>query len=233
MKKTNLILLMATSVFLAASCTNAPKSYDATTSEAKEVVADGTAKAFKVDTSASKVEWVGTKVSGYHSGTIRLAGGELLVKDGVLTGGKFTLDMNSMNVTGPAGSNEAMNAKLLGHLTSADFFDTAAFPDAAFEVTAIKPFSGMVAETSEERQEDISEYKVADPTHMISGNLTLKGVTKNIEFPARVTITENSADAVAKFNIDRSMWNIVYPGKPDDLIRDEIHLGIALKATML
>jgi hypothetical protein len=58
----------------------------------------------------------------------------------------------------------------------------------------------------------------------------MKGITKNIEFPARVTISDNSVDALAKFNIDRTQWDIVYPGAPDDLIRNEVNLGIALKA---
>jgi polyisoprenoid-binding protein YceI len=65
---------------------------------------------------------------------------------------------------------------------------------------------------------------------LVSGNLTLKGVTKNIEFPARITVSGNTAEAIAKFNIDRKDWGIVYPGKPDDLIRDAIHLGISIKA---
>ena len=65
----------------------------------------------------------------------------------------------------------------------------------------------------------------------MSGNLTLKGVTKNIEFPARITVSGNIAEAIAKFNIDRKEWGIVYPGQPDDLIRDQIHLGISIKAS--
>jgi hypothetical protein len=55
-------------------------------------------------------------------------------------------------------------------------------------------------------------------------------VTKNIEFPARITVSGNTAEAIAKFNIDRRDWNITYPGQPDDLIRDDIHLGISIKA---
>lgn len=86
-------------------------------------------------------------------------------------------------------------------------------------------------DTADPRQDEINEYKVGNPTHTVSGNLTLKGVTKNIEFPARITVTGgNSAEAVAKFNIDRQHWGLKYPGKPDDLIRDAIHLGLYIKA---
>ena len=95
----------------------------------------------------------------------------------------------------------------------------------------MRPYTGnAIKDTVDPRQEEINKYKVTDPTHLVSGNLTLKGVTKNIEFPARITVSGNSAEAIAKFNIDRKDWGIVYPGKPDDLIRDAIHLGISIKA---
>ncbi|HYE56571.1 MAG TPA: YceI family protein, partial [Chitinophagaceae bacterium] len=187
--------------------------------------------AWKVDTTASKVEWIGTKVTGYHSGVVPVKSGELTVADGTITGGRFVMDMNAMLVTGPKGSDAESNNKLLGHLKSADFFEVSAHPEATFVLTGVKPFTGTVSEENDPRQEDISKYKVSNPTHTVSGNLTIKGVTRNIEFPARITVSGNTVDALAKFNIDRSQWNIVYPGQPDDLIRNDIHLGIALKAS--
>ena len=214
---------------LAIACTSAPDADKATTTDAKEVTA-ATGSELKVDTSASKIEWIGTKVSGYHSGTIHVKSGVLRTVGDSVTGGNFVLDMTSIDVSGPAGSKPADNAKLEGHLKSGDFFDVEKSPEASFEITSVKPFTGTVTDSNDVRQESISKYKVANPTHMIGGNLTLRGVTKNIEFPAQVTVGANSVDAIAKFNIDRTQWNIVYPGKPDDLIRKDIHLGIALKA---
>ncbi len=140
------------------------------------------------------------------------------------------MNMNSIAVTGPEGSKEEGNNKLLGHLKSPDFFEVSANAEAKFVITSVKPFSGTLKQEDETRQESISKYKVGDPTHTVSGNLTIKGITKNIEFPARITNTAGSIDAIAKFNIDRTQWKIIYPGKPDDLIRNDIHLGIALKA---
>ena len=215
---------------LAVACNSAPDADKATTTEAKDVAA-ATGTELKVDTSASKIEWIGTKVSGYHTGTIHVKSGVLRTVGDSVTGGNFVMDMNSIVVSGPAGSSAKDNAKLEGHLKSGDFFDVGKSPEATFEITSVKPFTGAVADTNDVRQESISKYKVANPTHMIAGNLTLRGVTKNIEFPAQVTVGANSVDALAKFNIDRTQWNIVYPGKPDDLIRKDIHLGIALKAT--
>ena len=213
------------------SCTNAPESDEAKTTEAKKVDNDKTGEAWKLNISDSKIEWVGTKVSGYHVGTVPLKSGEIHVKNDEVTGGKFILDIANMQVVGPKGSDTSMNKKLLGHLKSNDFFDVEKNPEGTFELTDIRPYKGdAIKDTTDPRQEEINKYKVTDPTHTVSGNLTLKGVTKNIEFPARITVSGNTAEAIAKFNIDRKDWGIVYPGSPDDLIRDMIHLGISIKA---
>lgn len=222
--------LPAAVLFLFAACADAPESDKASTTEAQEVTTT-TGTSFKVDTTASKVEWVATKVTAHHSGTLNVKSGELIVQDGNITGGNFVLDMTSIAVTGPRDADSKANEKLLGHLKSADFFDVTANPEATFTITSVTPFTGTVKDSADPRQESIDKYKVTNPTHTVSGNLTIKGVTKNITFPAQLTITGNSADAMAKFNINRQDWNIVYPGKPDDLIRNEVHLGIALKAT--
>ncbi|HEX6848482.1 MAG TPA: YceI family protein [Chitinophagaceae bacterium] len=213
------------------SCTNAPESDEAKTTEAKNVDNEKTGDVWKLNVADSKIDWVGTKVSGYHVGTVPLKSGEIYLKNDQVTGGKFILDIANMEVVGPKGSDTVANRKLLGHLKSADFFDVEKNPEGTFELTDVQPYKGdAIKDTTDPRQEEISKYKVTDPTHTVSGNLTLKGVTKNIEFPARITVSGNAAEAIAKFNIDRKDWGIVYPGKPDDLIRDAIHLGIAIKA---
>jgi polyisoprenoid-binding protein YceI len=224
------ILALAALMGLAA-CTDAPESDKATTGEAQTAADTTTGEAWTVDTTQSRLEWIGTKVSGYHSGSVPIKAGTLTVNNGALTAGRFTMDMANMVVTGPKGSDATGNTKLLGHLKSGDFFDVTAHPEATFELTGVQPFSGTVQDSADARQEDISEYRVANPTHTISGNLTIKGTTKNVQFPARVTVSGNQLDALAKFNIDRREWNITYPGQPDDLIRDEIHIGIAIKAS--
>jgi polyisoprenoid-binding protein YceI len=230
MKRTHFLIQAAVIVLSFSACTDAPESDEAKTTEAKAVTDSAVGESFKVDTTGSMVEWVATKVSGYHTGTIHIKDGELQVKDGNVVGGNFVMDMNSIAVTGPKGSKPKDNAKLLGHLKSPDFFEVAKNPEAKFVITGVQPFAGTVKDTVDPRQEAISEYKVPNPTHTVSGNLTLKGATKNIEFPARITVAGNAAEAIAKFNIDRTQWNIVYPGKPDDLIRNDIHLGISLKS---
>lgn len=224
-------MVAAVAAIVITSCTDAPDSDSAATTDALAVDTSATGDSWKVDAAASMVEWIGTKVTGIHSGSVPVKTGSLTMKDGSLTGGTFVLDMANLVVSGPAGVDSAMNNKLLGHLKSPDFFDVANNPEASFAITSVVPFSGTVKDTTDPRQEQISKYKVANPTHTISGNLTIKGVTKNVSFPALITVTDNTVDAVAKFNINRKDWNIVYPGKPDDLIRDEIHFGVALKAS--
>jgi polyisoprenoid-binding protein YceI len=225
-------LVVATSAVLVfVSCTNAPKSDEAKTTGAKEVNTDKSGETWKVNVSESKIEWVATKVTGYHTGDVPVKSGEIYVKDGEVTGGRFIMDLANLHVTGPKTVDSARSKKLLGHLKSADFFDVEKNPEAVFELTDVKPYKGgTIKDTTDPRQEEISKYKVSNPTHLVSGNLTLKGITKNIEFPARITVSGNTAEAVAKFNIDRRDWNIIYPGQPDDLIRDAIHLGISIRA---
>lgn len=226
----NYLLLVAVTAMSLTLCTDAPESDEAKTSDAKSVSDSATGIQLNVDTSSSEIAWIGTKVTGYHTGLIPIKNGKLNVLDSAVTGGDFVMDMKGIMITGPKGSDEKGNAKLLGHLKSKDFFEVDAHPEAKFEITGVAPFSGTIQDSADPAQEDISKYKVTDPTHKISGNLTIKGITKNIEFPARITVSSNAVEALAKFNIDRSEWNIVYPGKPDDLIRNSIHMGISLKA---
>ncbi len=228
-KKNFLFSAISASMLLFSACTDAPDSDNATTTEAVAVDTAASGTGWKVDPATSKVEWIATKVSAYHTGTVPVKSGELQVKDGAVTGGSFVLDIANLAVVGPK-PDTGMNNKLLGHLKSPDFFDVATYPEATFVITSVAPFTGAVKDSADPRQESISKYKVPNPSHTISGNLTIKGVTKNIEFPALVTINGDAVDAIAKFNIDRKQWGIVYPGKPDDLIRDEIHFGVELKA---
>lgn len=96
--------------------------------------------------------------------------------------------------------------RLTGHLKSADFFDVANIPTAEFAVTSMND----------------SE---------ITGNLTLHGVTKSISFKPQVTITDSEVSLKAEFDIMRFDFGIVFKGKADDLIRDEVVIRLDVKAT--
>jgi len=99
-----------------------------------------------------------------------------------------------------------------GHLKSPDFFDAEKFPKAKFTSTAIKPGGENGA------------------THTVSGNLELHGVTKGITFPAKIKIDGDQVSVDAEFAINRKDFSIVYPGMPDDLIKDDVLIKLALHA---
>jgi len=227
MKKIMLVnvLAFATAAMLG-GCSQAPDSDQAEVGEAQEVQEAGAAMVADVDLATSKVEWVGTKVTGRHNGEIRLSKGNLQMAEGALVGGTFTLDMNSISTTDKMGADN----DLTDHLKSSDFFDVEKFATAEFVITGVNALTS--APVDAENVPEINQYKISNPTHTITGNLTLKGVTKSVSFPAAVNVSNGVVSATAKFNINRSDWGISYPGKPDDLIRDVVHIGIALKAAV-
>ena len=148
----------------------------------------------------------------------------MLVKDNALTGGSFTINVASLTNNDLA-SDADSKGKLEGHLKSPDFFDVAKYPTAKFEITSVAPF---VADSTSK------DVVLKDATHTISGNLTLKDSTKNISFPARVTVDANTAAATADFNIDRTMWGMNYkgPDNPQDwVISKTVNIQLRIAAT--
>ena len=194
-----LILAVAASSF--AACNNNSADKVETTEKQTAASADGTA--YAVD-STSTVTWMGSKPTGKHTGTFKISEGAFNVKDGALTGGNFTININSLNNEDLAGDAES-KGKLEGHLKSPDFFDVAKYPTAKFEITAVEPNS---------------DTTIKDVTHIIKGNLTLKDSTKNIAIPARVTVDAKTLSASATFSIDRTLWGMNYkgPDNPQDWI---------------
>ena len=81
--------------------------------------------------------------------------------------------------------------------------------------------------------QNTEDLVMKDATHTITGNLTLKGITKSITFPAKVNVADNKITADANFNIDRTQWNIVYGNDEslgDKFIRPEVNLQVHLVA---
>lgn len=220
MKK--IIVPLAVLAFMS-SCSNAPKADKAEAGDKQEVSkVDGTV--FSID-NTTEITWTGTKINGAHKGTFKLKDGSLSVKDGNLNAGSFTIDIASLNDIDLAGDAEN-KAKLEGHLKSADFFDVAKYPTAKFEITGVDAFTYDSLK--------MKDVVMKDATHTIKGNLTLKDSTKNISFPAKVTITADKIAAVADFNIDRTQWGINYkgPNNPQDwVIRKDVNLKLNISAS--
>ena len=215
-----------------AACSSAPDSDEAEVGEAKDVkeVSDEATK-LAVNTDESQIEWVGTKTTGRHHGTIQIEGGSLAVKDDKIVGGEFTIDMNTIKVL-DEDLPEDKKKKLRGHLMSGDFFKVEEFPTAKFEITNVETTNETVSENDDPKQEAISEYKVTNPTHKITGNLTMRDSTKSISFPAKVTMTNGKVEGTAKFNINRKDWGLKWEYPPGEVVlNNTIHLGIKLHAS--
>jgi polyisoprenoid-binding protein YceI len=153
--------------------------------------ADSTAITYTVDAASSTLGWFGTHSvgTGDHHGTINIKEGSLSVANGNITAGSFVIDMATIKCTDSLPAEYL--TKLHGHLAAEDFFNTAKFPTAKFEITQC-------------------EVKAdGDNTHFISGNLTLRDSTKNISFPAKVTVADG-VTATAKVVINRLDWGINY-----------------------
>lgn len=155
---------------------------------------------YQVATESSKIEWVGSKKGGYHSGSFLLKGGTVTVDNGKIIGGKFVIDLNS--VKADAGE------KLEGHLKSPDFFDTVKFPEATYEITAVNYTSPAVAE--------------------ITGNLTMKGATVVVKFNANIrNLDDKKLFGQANFSIDRTAFGINYG---TGMVSNDVQVGVYLFA---
>lgn len=213
-------MVSAAAVMLFA-CNQTPETDKAKITAAEEASAKvGTA--YNVDSSSS-ITWIGSKPTGTHEGVFKVNEGTLYVNNDSLTGGTFNIDMRSLNNTDLAADPEN-KGKLEGHLKSGDFFDVEKYPTSKFEITSVSKY---VADSS-------NKVILENPTHIIQGNLTLKDSTKNISFPAKITVDANGINALADLNIDRTLWGMNYkgPNNPQDwFISKDVHLKINVVAT--
>jgi len=171
---------------------------------------------YKIDTQKSNIEWTGKKVLGQHNGEIKLASGTIVTEDNVPAKGSFAINMAS--ISNKDLTDEDSKGKLLGHLKSDDFFGVTKFPEAQFATTKIT--------------------KAGNGSIVVTGNLTIKGLTNTISFPATYSVTGNTLTAKAvNVKIDRTKHNIKYNSKSffdaigDKAIDDEFILNISLVAT--
>jgi len=235
LQKTSLVIAVA---LMVVACGKPSDTLEAT--DAAEVT-EATGKTLAIDAATSQVNWRGYKPTGQHFGLIPLTTGELTVQGEELTGAKFVFDITGLEIQDMEESNEDYG-KLWGHLQSPDFFDAANHPQATFEMTSVEPYAaGAIADkdefTSENTPKKDSEVASANPTHWISGNLTMRGTTKNIKFPASVAIVDGAVSANAGFNIDRTAWGLAYGDEStavdkakDQFIYNTVSIGFDIKA---
>jgi polyisoprenoid-binding protein YceI len=192
--------------------------------EEAAVSKDTTGTNYMLDPTASTMNWEATKKGGSsHHGTIKISEGKLNVKNGNIVSGAFTIDMKTISNVDL--TDAKANSDLVGHLSSADFFDVQKYPTGKFEVTMVLPIAN----------------DTAGNTHAISGNLTIKDSVKNITFPAKVVITDNEVSATGTVIINRLQWGIIYNSVSvspaallkklgDNAINDELKITFNVKA---
>jgi polyisoprenoid-binding protein YceI len=206
--RTTFALFTGLSLFAAAACENPaadkPKAGAAAPAAPAAAPTGGQALAFSA--AGSKIEFVGAKVTGKHDGSFGQFTGTVQLVEKDPTRSQVTVEID-------AASLSTDNPKLTGHLKNADFFDVERFPKARFQSTAIKAGGDKGA------------------THTVTGNLELRGQTKSITFPATIRLDGESASVDAEFSINRKDFGLVYPGKPDDLIRDDVVIKLTIRAS--
>lgn len=213
MKKT---ILFCSVAFAFASCSTDPKT-TVQSGEAQAVQIDTVAQKYAVVVSSSSLRWEGYEGLAIgnpeHYGTVPVNAGEVLIKEGAIVGGKFSFNLAGLTVQDiPADSPK--NNKLRNHLTNEDFFDTGKYPEGTFEVVSI----------AKGNADSLS----------VTGNLTLKGVTKSISFPVLAKIEPGAVTVSSKkFYINRKEWGIVYRSEDslgDEMIRPEVGIEFAIVA---
>lgn len=143
--------------------------------------------ALTVNVAKSRIDWVASKKSDFHTGYFPIKSGEIMVDgNGKLTGGKFVLDMTNVKVT-DAGGGDGLN----GHLKRADFFDVEKFSEAMFDIT------------------DVTYAN--ENTANITGNVTVKGTTVPVSITANIRNSDEKGFFAQSFvNLDRTLLGINY-----------------------
>lgn len=162
--------------------------------------------ALAVDGAKSSISALSAKVTATHPIDFPSFTGTVQYDGDALAGVSFEIEMSEL---------QSDNPRLTKHLLNEDFFDVEKFPKSTFTSTEIR--TGAAPEH-------------AGSTHTVVGNMTIRGTTKTIEFPATINVTEAEFVAESGFAINRQDFGISYKGRADDLIQDNVALTIRLVA---
>ncbi len=215
MKNLLLFTVLAGGVLSAQAATKEKAKAKPSTSAAATAAAAG--DQVKVDTAASVVNWKGAKVTGAHNGKIKIKEGSLNWKGTELVAANIVIDMSSISCDDL--TDKSYNDKLIGHFKSDDFFSTEKFPTSTFKLSSVKAITAADGNT-----------------HEVTGDLTIKGQTQPITFPAKIESKEGVTTALATLKVDRTKYGIKYgSGKffenlGDKMIDDNFEISFNLSA---
>lgn len=158
------------------------------------------------------IVWTGKKLTGSHTGTLNFSRTDLQFKEDVLVSALFEVDMTSLKNTD---LDEESAGKLVGHLSSDDFFGIKDHPTASFTSTSIEAMK--------------------DGNYKITGNMSIKGVTNSETFEVNVRGKGGVYQANADIMIDRTKYGVKYGSGTffenlgDKAIFDEFNLTIQIE----
>ena len=156
-----------------------------------------------VNTEKSRVDWVASKKSDFHTGNFPVKSGTVMVDGGKLTGGKFVIDLANLKVTDAGGGD-----KLTNHLKSDAFFDVTKFGEATYEITGVNYTSANTAD--------------------VSGNLTVKGTSVPVNLHAMIrNADEKGFFAQAFLTLDKTLVGINYGA---GMVSNDVELAIHIFA---
>lgn len=180
-------------------------------------IPDGT---FQIDTAESVIRWTGRNLFNHHSGTVRLADGEIRVRKGELISARFTVDMASIaceDIT-----DTGMNAMLIEHLRTDDFFDVEHHPTAEFITEAAERIEGATEGT---------------PNYLLRGSFTLRNISRALEFPVLIAAKDDRhLTGQGVLELDRTDYGSRYgSGKffrflGQHLVNDHVQLHVKIQA---
>ena len=201
---------------LGAALLAAPTTY---AHKAPTKVAAKAVVAYKLQPQLSTLGWEGKAVTHGHNGTMQFTSGDLEVNGGQVVGGTVTVDMKTMKATDITDAEN--HAKFVGHMSGDDFFSSEKYPTSTFKITSVKPIAGAAANAD---------------NATITGDMTIKGVTQQISFPAKVGVKNGVAAATGKVTIDRTKFGLKYGSKTffdsigDKAIYDDFTLAFNIVA---
>src|SRR5690554_1463816 len=163
---------------------------------------------YVVDKDKSTINWEAKRVVGGHVGLISVKEGAVKVDGNAVTGGTFVIDMPLLVCTD--------NGRVTGHLKNEDFFDVEKFPTSTFVITKVEN---------------------SGPNATVTGKLTIKGITKDLTFPANITVSGNTLNTKATVIVNRLEYDIRFRSSRffadlgDRAIEDEFTLQLDVTAT--
>jgi polyisoprenoid-binding protein YceI len=178
-------------------------------------------QSLKLDTTKSTATWTGKKVTGSHTGTIQFKDGKFEVKYHTISSGEVTIDMTTIKDKDL--TDAEYNKKLVGHLSSPDFFDVAKYPTGTFKITSFTEVKNFVA---------------GQPNAVAKGTLTLHGISQPQEVKLFYTPNDTGFEAKGTLVVDRTAYGLKYNSKKffdakalgDKLIDDHFEVALDLVA---